>query len=169
MIPSRLTSAAHGSFPTAATSLPGEEKSNDQVAVLGAVVAKQLFGDKNPVGETVTLWKQNFKVTGVVASSSWLSTPEAGDDQFDAVYIPVTTMQHLLNLAKLNDITVTTVSTGDVMRVSKIITTLLRQRHGMTANTPDDFIGRHPGKQSPHQGQHAPRSRPRRHRQRLWP
>ena len=126
-------------FPHGRYFSASEEKSNDQVAVLGAVVAKQLFGDKNPVGETVTLWKQNFRVTGVVASSSWLSTPEAGDDQFDAVYIPVTTMQHLLNLAKLNDITVTTVSTGDVMRVSKIITTLLRQRHGMTDAKPDDF------------------------------
>ena len=126
-------------FPHGRYFSAGEEKGNDQVAVLGAVVAKQLFGDKNPVGEKVTLWKQPFKVVGVIGSSSWLSTPEAGDDQFDAVYIPVTTMQHLLNLAKLNDITVTTVSTGDVMRVAKIITTLLRQRHGMTANTPDDF------------------------------
>ena len=117
----------------------GEQKNNEQVAVLGAVVAKQLFGDKNPVGETVTLWKQTFKVVGVVGSSSWLSTPEAGDDQFDAVYVPVTTMQHLLNLSKLNDITVTTVSTGDVTRVSKLITTLLRQRHGITASKPDDF------------------------------
>jgi putative ABC transport system permease protein len=117
----------------------GEQKRNEQVVVLGAVVAKQLFGDLNPVGQTVTLWKQPFKIVGVVGSSSWLSTPEAGDDQFDAIYIPVTTMQHLLNLSKLNDITVTTISTGDVTRVAKIITTLLRQRHKIMANNPDDF------------------------------
>jgi putative ABC transport system permease protein len=124
----------HGRFFSA-----GEQKRNAQVVALGAVVAKQLFGESNPIGETVTLWKQPFKIVGVVGSSSWLATPEAGDDQFDAVYIPVTTMQHLLNLSKLNDITVTTVSTGDVMRVSKIITTVLRQRHNITANKPDDF------------------------------
>lgn len=124
----------HGRYFTA-----GEEKANEQVVVLGAVVAKQVFGDSNPVGETVTIWKQPFKVVGVVGSSSWLQTPEAGDDQFDAVYIPVTTMQHLLNLSKLNDIVVTTASTGDVTRVSKIITELLRKRHGITANKPDDF------------------------------
>ena len=124
----------HGRFFSAR-----EQKNNEQVAVIGAVVAKQLFGDANPVGETVTLWKQPFKIVGVVGSSSWLSTPEAGDDQFDAVYVPVTTMQHLLNLSKLNDITVTTLSTGDVMRVSKLITTLLRQRHGINASKPDDF------------------------------
>jgi putative ABC transport system permease protein len=124
----------HGRFFSSA-----EQKHNEQVVALGAVTAKQLFGESNPVGDIVTLWKQPFKVVGVVGSSSWLSTPEAGDDQFDAVYIPVTTMQHLLNLSKLNDITVTTVSTGDVMRVAKIITTLLRQRHSITANEPDDF------------------------------
>jgi putative ABC transport system permease protein len=117
----------------------GEQKKNEQVVVLGAVAAKQLFGNSNPVGEVVALWKQPFRVVGVVGSSSWLSTPEAGDDQFDAVYIPVTTMQHLLNLSKLNDITVTTVSTGDVTRVAKTITTLLRQRHGITTRKPDDF------------------------------
>jgi putative ABC transport system permease protein len=116
-----------------------EENNNDQVVVLGAIVAQQLFGDKNPVGETISLWKQTFKVVGVVSSSSWLSTPQAGDDQFDAVYVPVTTMQKLLNLSKLNDITVTTVSTGDVTRVEKAITTLLRQRHGIGPDAADDF------------------------------
>jgi putative ABC transport system permease protein len=109
------------------------------VVVLGAIVAKQLFGDANPVGETMSLWKQNFKVVGVVGSSSWLSTPQEGDDQFDAVYIPVTTMQKLLNLSKLNDITVTTVSTGDVSRIEKAITLLLRKRHSIGENRPDDF------------------------------
>jgi putative ABC transport system permease protein len=116
-----------------------QEKKNEQVVVLGSVVAEKLFGADNPVGKTITLWKQEFKVIGVVTSSSWMVNPEAGDDQFDAVYIPVTTMQHLLNLSKLNDITVTTVSTGDVTRLSKVITTLLRTRHGIGANSPDDF------------------------------
>jgi len=124
----------HGRFFSA-----GEESDSKQVVVLGAIVAKQLFGDANPVGETISLWKQNFKVVGVVGSSSWLSQPEAGDDQFDAVYVPVTTMQRLLNLSKLNDITVTTVSTGDVTRIEKAITLLLRQRHGIGASKPDDF------------------------------
>jgi putative ABC transport system permease protein len=116
-----------------------QEKRNEQVVVLGSVVAEKLFGTANPMGKTVSLWKQDFKVIGVVTSSSWMVNPEAGDDQFDAVYIPVTTMQHLLNLSKLNDITVTTASTGDVTHVSKLITTLLRTRHGIGSATPDDF------------------------------
>jgi putative ABC transport system permease protein len=126
-------------FPQGRFFTAGEESNAEQVVVLGTIVAKQLFGDKNPVGGTIDLWKQKFKVVGVVGSSSWLSTPQAGDDQFDAVYVPVTTMQKLLNLSKLNDITVTTVSTGDVSKVEKGIVALLRQRHSITANRPDDF------------------------------
>ena len=116
-----------------------QERNNEQVAVLGTVVAAKLFGAANPVGQTITLWKQPFKVAGVVTSSNWMVAPAEGDDQFDAVYVPVTTMQHLLNLSKLNDITITTKSTGDVTRVSGIVTNLLRTRHNIGADQPDDF------------------------------
>lgn len=124
----------HGGFFSAR-----QERNNDQVVVLGTVVAGKLFGAANPVGSTISLWKQPFKVVGVVTSSSWMVSPSEGDDQFDAVYIPVTTMQHLLNLSKLNDITITTQSTGDVTRVEGIVTHLLRTRHNIGPTQPDDF------------------------------
>src|SRR6266702_1744626 len=124
----------HGCFFSAR-----EERKNEQVIVLGTIVATQLFGTANPVGETINVWKQPFKVVGVVTSSSWMVNPAEGDDQFDAVYIPVTTMQHLLNLSKLNDITITTQSTGDVTRVEGIVRNLLRQRHHIGPDQPDDF------------------------------
>ena len=124
----------HGNFFSAR-----EERRNDQVIVLGSIVAVKLFGTANPVGETITVWKQPFKVVGVVTSSSWMVSPSEGDDQFDAVYIPVTTMQHLLNLSKLNDITITTQSTGDVTKVESIVTSILRKRHGIGPDQPDDF------------------------------
>jgi putative ABC transport system permease protein len=110
-----------------------------QVCVLGYVTSQRLFGNDNPVGKKVTLWKQSFEVLGVVGSSSWLVAPEPGDDQFDAVYIPISTMQKLLNLSKLNDITLTTESTGEVTRVAKMVTDLLRKRHNISAKAPDDF------------------------------
>jgi putative ABC transport system permease protein len=130
----RSWSFTHGRFFRAR-----EERNNGQVVVLGTIVARQLFGDSNPVGKTITIWKQPFNVVGVVTSSNWMVPPAEGDDQFDAVYIPVTTMQHLLNLSKLNDITITTKSTGDVTRVSGIVTNLLRSRHRIGADQPDDF------------------------------
>jgi putative ABC transport system permease protein len=117
-----------------------EQENAEQVMVLGQVVAEKLFGaGPQPVGRTVTLWKQPFRVVGVVSSASWVVRPAPGDDEFDAVYMPYTTTHRLLNLTKLNDITVTAESTGEVSEVAKRIASLLRQRHGIGDTQPDDF------------------------------
>ncbi len=116
-----------------------EQDDAEQVLVLGQVAAEKLFGDANPVGQTITLWKQPFRVVGVVTSASWVVRPAPGDDEFDAVYMPYTTTHRLLNLTKLNDITVTAASTGDVSALSKRMAALLRQRHGIGDAQPDDF------------------------------
>ncbi|TXS92054.1 FtsX-like permease family protein [Parahaliea maris] len=111
-----------------------------QVLVLGRVAAERLFGaGVDPVGETVLLWNQPFEVVGVVDSRSWASTPAVGDDQFDAFYVPVTTVHQLLNLSMLNTITVTTRAIEGTSQVADQIQTLLRDRHGITESMPDDF------------------------------
>jgi putative ABC transport system permease protein len=131
----RAWTFTHGRFFT-----QREQERADQVLVLGQVVSDKLFGaGVNPVGREVKLWSQPFKVVGVVTSATWVVRPAPGDDQFDAVYMPYTTTQRLLNLSKLNDITVTAASSGDVSRLARAITTLLRQRHGVGDNQPDDF------------------------------
>ncbi len=117
-----------------------EQNRASQVVVLGQVVADRLFGaGVDPVGHEVTLWNQAFEVVGVITSATWVVQPAPGDDQFDAVYMPYTTTQRLLNLSKLNDITVTAASSGDISRLSREITKLLRVRHGIGDNEPDDF------------------------------
>jgi putative ABC transport system permease protein len=116
-----------------------EQSRAEQAVVLGAVVAQRVFGDANPVGLEVSLWNQPFRVVGVVSTTSWMVAPAPGDDQFDAVYIPFSTVHRLLNLSKLNDITITAASTGDVSRLMGEVTTLLRARHNITDEKPDDF------------------------------
>ena len=112
----------HGRFLSAR-----EVEGAEQVMVLGRVVSDRLFSEGvNPVGGTVLLWHQPFKVIGVIGSRSWAAQPAPGDDQFDAIYVPVTTINRLLNLSKLNSIAVTTVSVGETKQVSKAITDLLR-------------------------------------------
>ena len=117
-----------------------EQNKADQVLVLGQVAADKLFGSAAAaLGQDVMLWNQPFKVVGVVTSDTWVVQPAPGDDQFDAVYMPYTTTQRLLNLSKLNDITVTAESSGDVSRLSREITKLLRARHGIGDKDADDF------------------------------
>jgi putative ABC transport system permease protein len=116
-----------------------EQAKSDQVIVLGSVAAERLFGADDPIGKDVTIWNQSFRVVGVVTTTSWMIAPAAGDDQFDAVYIPFSTMHRLLNLTKLNDITITAASTGDVTRIMTEVTALLRARHRIGENAADDF------------------------------
>jgi putative ABC transport system permease protein len=116
-----------------------EQRNAAQVVVLGSVAARKLFDNADPVGQDLKIWNQPFRIIGVVTSTSWVVAPAAGDEQFDAVYVPFTTVHRLLNVSKLNDITITAASTGDVTRVAKDVTELLRARHGIDARRPDDF------------------------------
>jgi putative ABC transport system permease protein len=128
----------HGGFLT-----EQQVESGAQVIVLGRIVVDRLFGSgSNPVGQTVKLWHQAFVVTGVIGTRSWATQPAPGDDQFDAVYVPVTTVHRLLNLSKLNTITLTTKSVGDTTVIAKQIVALLRRRHNIGDNAADDFIVR---------------------------
>jgi putative ABC transport system permease protein len=124
----------HGQFFSAR-----DQRTAAQVIVLGSVAAAKLFGTDDPVGREVKIWNQSFRVVGVVTSESWVVEPAPGDGQFDAVYVPYTTIHQLLNVSKLNDITITAASTGEVTSVSKAVTDLLRARHGIAAAAPDDF------------------------------
>ena len=120
----------------------GEQSRAEHVVVLGSVAAQKIFGpgtDDHPVGRDVMIWNQPFRVVGVVTTTSWVVAPTPGDDQFDAVYIPFSTVHRLLNLAKLNDITITAASTGDVSRIMREVTTLLRARHQIGDTRADDF------------------------------
>jgi putative ABC transport system permease protein len=130
----RAWTPQHGRFFTAR-----EQRTQAQVVVLGSIAAQRLFGTADPVGQDVRIWNQPFRVTGVVTSTSWVTAPAPGDGQFDAVYVPFTTVHRLLNVTNLNDITITAASTGDVTRIAKDVTELLRSRHGIGPAVPDDF------------------------------
>jgi putative ABC transport system permease protein len=127
------------SFPRGRFFSEREQRSASQMMVLGSIVARKLFGDGDPIGRDVKLWNQTFRVVGVVTSTNVLTAPAVGDDQFDAVYVPFTTVHRLLNLTKLNDITITAASTGEVTRIAKQVADQLRARHRIAESAPDDF------------------------------
>ena len=125
----------HGRFYNAK-----EEKEAANVAVLGQWISEFLFGKGvDPVGKTISLKGEDFKVIGVIGSGSWMSTPAQGDDQFDAVYIPVTTMERLMHQSYFSMVAVTTQNTGEVDHVERALTDTLRKRHNIGDNDPDDF------------------------------
>ena len=120
-----------------------ESERGEQVVVLGTVAHTRVFGaGTNPVGREVRIWNQPFRVVGVVASTNWATVGAVGDDQFDAVYVPLAAVHRLLNLTKLNSITITSRSSGETTDVSRRVTALLRQRHDIGDADPDDFVVR---------------------------
>lgn len=133
----RTWSFTHGRFFSDRESTNGE-----QVIVLGSVVYAKLFpdGKTDPTGTIVSVWNQPFTVVGVLSSTTWTSSGNVGDDEFDAVYVPLGAVHRLLNLSKLNTITITSKSAAETTRVSKDVTALLRTRHSIAEAAPDDFV-----------------------------
>lgn len=116
-----------------------EQSKAAQVMVLGSVLAERMFGKEKAVGKTVTLWNQPFEIIGVIGSGSWMVQAAKGDDQFDAAYVPFTTLHRLLGIDTISDITLTVAAAGDVTRTTKAVTALLRQRHSIPNGERDDF------------------------------
>jgi putative ABC transport system permease protein len=111
-----------------------------KVAVLGQTVSDNLFGpDIDPTGQIIRVKNQPFKVLGVMAPKG---STGFGQDQDDAVYVPYTTVQKKLQgIQHINNITVSAV-TPDTAPESATITEMLRTRHKLIGNDPDDFMVR---------------------------
>lgn len=97
------------SYPQMRNSIPqigrffteSENRSKQRVAIIGTTVVKELFPDKNPMGETIRINKISFQIIGVL--------PEKGGggwrDPDDVVIIPLqTAMKRLLGKDSIDSI-----------------------------------------------------------------
>ena len=109
----------------------------NRVAVIGMTVASNLFGEANPVGKTIRVNNQPYRVIGVLESKGQSSV---GQDQDDVVIVPLTTaMDRLLAITYVQTINVQVSSPSKMDDVQANIETLLRQRHHLTGTKSDDF------------------------------
>lgn len=109
----------------------------NRVAVIGMTVASNLFGEANPVGKTIRVNNQPYRVIGVLESKGQSSV---GQDQDDVVIVPLTTaMDRLLAITYVQTINVQVSSQQKMDDVQRDIETLLRQRHHLTGGKVDDF------------------------------
>lgn len=118
----------------------GDGDARARVAVLGATVAGNLFGNVSPVGQTIRVGNAPFRVIGVLASKGQSSM---GQDQDDLVLVPLYTAQErLLGITYLHGINVQVTSDKVIDKVQQDISTLLRTRHRLAANMENDFTVR---------------------------
>ncbi len=116
-----------------------EIERRDKVAILGLSVLKELFGNINPVGETIKINRINFKVIGVA--------PEKGGrgwrDQDDVIYIPVTTaMFRVLGKDYFDGIYVEIPDVESMEKAQEKIKLVIAKRHRIF-NDPDDYFHMH--------------------------
>jgi putative ABC transport system permease protein len=109
-----------------------------KVCVIGTIVRDMLFGtDANPVGQLIRIGTEPFIVTGLLASKGQSST---GEDQDDVVFVPYTTAQkRLMGVTYLRNVLVSTTSADQIGSVAAHIRELLRARHEILPDDPDDF------------------------------
>ena len=112
---------------------------NADVIDIGTVVAAQLFGTANPVGQTITIQNTPFQVIGELASAG--SSATGNED--DQVFIPISTaMTQVLggsNPSSVSQILLQAKNSSSINAAYQEANNLLLQTHGITNPTAADF------------------------------
>ncbi|OGX46188.1 MAG: MacB family efflux pump subunit [Omnitrophica WOR_2 bacterium RIFCSPLOWO2_12_FULL_51_8] len=113
-----------------------EVRLREKVALLGMTVARELFGDANPVGETIKINLVNFRVIGVLPEKG----ASAFRDQDDIVIIPVTTaMYRVLGRQYIDSIFVEAKAPELLQPAQEAISALIRKEHRLDEDDNDSF------------------------------
>jgi putative ABC transport system permease protein len=111
-----------------------------RVAVLGSTVARQLFGDRDPVGQQLTIAGVRFRVVGVFTPLG----QSLGVDRDDEVHIPVTTAHRLFGTNRIDGIAVKAPDREEIDALGARIVAELGRRHPETefsAVTQEQILG----------------------------
>ncbi len=113
-----------------------ENRAANRLAVLGSTVAKDLFGDQDPLGKDIKIKKTVFNVIGVMK----VRGTSGMQNQDDQIFVPLNTAQKLLlginhiSFARLKVDTAENVDSA--LESAKIV---LRERHKIDNPKNDDF------------------------------
>ncbi|HSQ23295.1 MAG TPA: ABC transporter permease [Pyrinomonadaceae bacterium] len=111
-----------------------------RVLVIGQTIADNLFAGGDPIGQTIRVQNLPFRVAGVMVRKG---QDQQGRDQDDIAFTPYTTVQKkILGSPRLQVAYVSAVSPDATYTAQQQITELLRQRHKLNANDPNDFTVR---------------------------
>ena len=114
-----------------------------KVALLGETVARNLFGDSDPIGQAIRIRKVPFTVIGVLERKG---QSLLGQDQDDLILMPISTARNRVlggGTAKQRSVGSVSIKVrdGEDMKVAEEqISNLLRQRHRIQPGQDDDFI-----------------------------
>jgi putative ABC transport system permease protein len=118
---------------------PADESAKAKVVVLGATVARELFGSADPVGRTVRIGRHPYVVRGVLEAKG---EAPFGGDQDDMIAMPIGSMRTRIvrtppGFAGTLMISATSADTTDRARLQ--VEAILRQRHHIEEGREPDF------------------------------
>jgi len=120
--------------------LPAEESSGKAVCIIGETVRQNLFGNTNPLGETVRLKNVSCDVIGLLEAKGASSF---GTDQDDIVLIPIKAFQR--RVTGSSDVSMIYVAAAEGLSSDRAlvdIEVLMRERRRIDDNEEDDFTVR---------------------------
>ena len=122
---------------------PAEVASAGKVCLIGATVARQLFGDSDPVDQTIRIKRVPFTIIGVLETKG---QSLMGTDQDDVILMPLSTARTRVigsaSAAKQRSVGTIWVKVADGVEAASVETqvrALLRQRHRLQPGADDDF------------------------------
>ncbi|MEO2196477.1 MAG: ABC transporter permease [bacterium] len=134
----RYWDVADGAFFTTA-----DVNSAAKVAVIGAIVRDNLFGEgSDPIGQTIRIRNQSFKVVGVMSVKG---SGSFGEDQDDTIFAPYTTVQRKLrgrDGTNISGITIAARSADTIVATTTQIEEVLRAEHELIDGQENDFMVR---------------------------
>jgi putative ABC transport system permease protein len=114
-----------------------EERTGKKVVLLGQTVVRELYGDRDPVGERVVVNRVPMEVIGVLAPKGQTAD---GNDQDDFIVMPFTTAQNRIGgRSFIRQILLSTYTPEDIPAAQEEIRAILRESHGLAEWEADDF------------------------------
>lgn len=104
---------------------PGDPRRSAPLAVIGPTLKKELFGERNPLGEHVHIGDSRFLVIGIMEPKGQM----LGLDLDDAAYIPVASAMDLFNKEGLNEIDILFSPGRKAEDVAASVRKMMMERH----------------------------------------
>lgn len=118
---------------------PSEAGGGRALAVVGAKLQRELFGDASPLGQRVRIGGEPYRVIGVMRSKGQM----LGFDLDDTVFIPVSRALAMFDRESLMEIDLLYTPDADADEVAASVRELLERRHGnedFTITTQDQMM-----------------------------
>lgn len=115
-----------------------EDRERRRVVLLGPTVARNIFGDEDPIGRDVRIGAAPFEVIAVLRARG---TDAGGTDLDDAVTMPLqTAMRRLLNIPYVHALFVQARSSTVLDALADEVREILLQRHPVRSGVEQPFV-----------------------------